>query len=103
VTVALRRKERAIPTLDYHTPEPPKQPKGPFYGACVGGCLGAGLLGVVLPLMLAVYCALVLNDMGGPLFLPIIAIAGGTVGLLAGALVGLVVRFVRRRRRAGRT
>jgi ABC-type uncharacterized transport system permease subunit len=53
--------------------------------------------------MLAVYCALVLNDMGGPLFLPIIAIAGGTVGRLAGALVGLVVRFVRRRRRAGRT
>lgn len=59
-------------------------PEHPGRRACLGGCLGAIVGGVIVPIGLGVYCGLVLNDMGGPLFWPFLAI----VGLVGGAIVG---------------
>jgi hypothetical protein len=85
--------DRPVP-LSYHGPpsiERPSlyEPRKFRHGGCVGGCLGA----ILLPLGLGIYCAFVLNDMGGPLFWPIVSIAGLLIGAAVGTLIHLVFFF----------
>ncbi len=50
----------------------------------------------------AAYALAVLNELGGPVFWPIIMLAGGVGGALIGGLAGSVVHAVRSKgRRAG--
>jgi hypothetical protein len=69
-----------------------------MHAGCAGGLIGAGSLGCLVPVLLAIYCALVLGDMGGPLFWPIVAFFGAILGLTAGGIAGSVVEAVRIRR-----
>lgn len=85
-----------IPTIDYKGPD-----EKPMHEGIKGGLVGAGSLGCLVPLLLAIFCAVVLNDMGGPLFWPIIIIFGAVAGFPIGAVVGGMVRVVRRRRAGG--
>jgi hypothetical protein len=52
--------------------------------AFVGGVIG----GVLIPLALLLFAAVVLRDTGGPLFWPLIAIPLGLIGLSVGAWFG---------------
>ncbi len=65
----------------------------------MGGCLGGVLFGVIVPLLLATFCILKYDDIGGLLFFPILACLGGVLGTIAGAIVGAVVGAIRRRRK----
>jgi hypothetical protein len=84
------------PTLDYQSPHalPVKEPMS---DGCAGGLIGAGSLGCMLPLLLALYCGVVLGDMGGPLFWPILVVFGSVVGLVIGAIIGLSVGMYRKK------
>jgi len=46
--------------------------------------LGCGIGGCILPFLLLLFCLIVFNDAGGPLFWPIIAVPMALVGLLIG-------------------
>jgi len=54
-------------------PENGKIDSAPLIGCGVGGCL--------LPILLFLFCAIVLKDTGGPLFWPFIAVFLGLIGL----------------------
>ena len=53
-----------------------KLDSAPLIGCGVGGCL--------LPILLFLFCVIVLKDAGGPLFWPIIAVPLGLIGLGVG-------------------
>jgi pilus assembly protein TadC len=57
--------------------------------------LGCAIGGFLIPLVLFIYCVVVLRDVGGPLFWLIIAIPLGLVGFA----VGFAVNEIRYRRR----
>jgi membrane protein YqaA with SNARE-associated domain len=63
---------------------------------CAGGCLGAVLGAILLPIGFEIYAWLVLHDPGGPLFWPILALAGTVLGSSVGVLVGSAVHRFRR-------
>lgn len=48
----------------------------PLIGLVVGGC--------VIPVLLFVFCLVVLRDTGGPLFWPLIAVPMASIGLFVG-------------------
>lgn len=56
---------------------------------CAGAAVGAGALGCLAPLLLAIFCAIVLNDLGGPCIWPLLVVAGAAVGAILGASFGL--------------
>jgi hypothetical protein len=80
--------------LDYESPAPDELPR-PSPG-CLGGCLGGLLGGVAIPLSAMWYCDVVLNDMGGILFWPIVAFGLGLAGMIIGALCGSLAQRIAR-------
>ena len=66
-----------------------KQPSHLARRAPIVGCLSGGCL---IPILLFLFCGIVLNDTGGPLIWPILSAFLGLLGLL----VGLAIRLVRK-------
>ena len=66
-----------------------KQPSHLVRGAPIVGCISGGCL---IPILLFLFCGIVLNDTGGPLIWPILSVFFGLLGLL----VGLAIRLVRK-------
>lgn len=69
-----------------------------MHAGWAGAWIGAAALGCLVPLLLAIYCALVLNDMGGLLFWPIVIVFDALVGLMVGGIVGSIIEIARMRR-----
>lgn len=62
------------------------------HGCFQGGCLGALIGGVLIPVALAICAAIALNDAGGPLFWPILIFLGAVIGLFIGALTATILQ-----------
>jgi hypothetical protein len=75
--------------------EPP--PQRMSYG-CLGVLFGTLIGGVLLPCSGLIYCGVVYNDVGGPLFWPIAAAFFGVVGAAIGCVAGIVIEAIRGRR-----
>lgn len=84
--------------LDYHRRAGIERPREPLHAGCAGSLIGAGSLGCLVPVVLFIYCALVLNDIPGLLFWPIVVFFGAMLGVTAGGIVGSVVEALRARR-----
>ena len=66
----------------------PKRPKP----SCLPPAVGCGFGGCLLPTAGFLFCALILNDIGGPLFWPIIAGFSGFCGAFVGMIYSLIFR-----------
>ena len=73
-------------------PEKPVQAKGwRKHATILGGCAGLGLCGCVVPAILLMLSAVFLDDVGGPLLWPLVAVGLGIVGMAIGLLLGALL------------
>ena len=86
--------EKPHHTLEYDagaaaSPPLPLAPVG-----CAASALGAVVFGIVLPCGGFLYAMKHLDDLGGPLFWPLAAVAGAVLGAVVGFPVGVVIQLL---------
>lgn len=69
------------------------------FTASACGCL---IGGIVVPIAFFLVAGVILHDLGGPLFWPLLCIAGGVSGALLGCFIAIVARYKLKKRKDGK-